>query len=310
MKFFKKIYFSGIILGIIFSIPLVTKSINQIFSSDSITNNFIVFFGVGHVIWLAVLGWKMKNPADKLGAGLRVQTAGYLHTLVGFTGALFQLNPDDLLNSIIAPLSYALLTSVFGWLFGGELVNDFQEEEGIGVEKEAKKVSRELRSFADEMAVIHRQYLERVENSSKGFAENLAKVSAAYERMLDSYSTTLDRLNTKQGELLEQLSQSQSKFIREQNNSYDSMNNAIEQSISLSYTLHDSVKNFVNKLSDVSSLSDNMSHLNEQTNLAAQSMQETADASYQTSQYLNNSRVLIEELEKVLESVAKLRGVY
>lgn len=310
MKFFKTIYFSGIILGIIFSIPLVTKSINQISPSDSITNSLIVFFGVGHVIYLAFLGWKMTNPADKLGAGLRVQTAGYLHTLVGFTAALFQLNPNDLLNSIIGPLSYALLTSVFGWLFGGELVNDSQEEESIGVEKEAKKVSQELRSFADEMAVIHRKYLERIENSSQGFEENLAKVSAAYERMFDSYSATLNRLNTKQNELLEQLSNSQGKFIQEQNNSYESMNNAINQSISLSYSLHESVENFVNKLSDLSSLSDNMGYLNEQTNLAAQSMQETADASYQTSQYLNNSRVLIEELEKVLESVAKSKGVY
>ena len=194
---FKILYFSGIFLS-----GLLTIAFSNKISTDA--SKLVWLIGVSHVAVLAFFGFFMKQPKDKIAAGLRVQTSGYLHTLIGFSGALFQLDPENLLNTIVVPLSYALFTSIIGWCLGGELVNEFHEEEGDPLKDEIEKIASRFRSFSDELTVIHEKYIEQIkacskqiEGSAQSFQDNMSKVGASYERMIKTYEAQLNVLNQK-----------------------------------------------------------------------------------------------------------------
>ena len=61
------------------------------------------------LVFLALKHHKVHNTA----MGEKIQTAGYLHTLIGFTASLFRIDPDNFtLISILIPLGSALMTSI------------------------------------------------------------------------------------------------------------------------------------------------------------------------------------------------------
>ncbi|MEB3311057.1 MAG: hypothetical protein VKJ02_12555 [Snowella sp.] len=300
LKSFKIWYFAGIFLSGLLTV---------IFSVNTNVSRLVWLVGVGHVCILAFLGFKMKEPKHKIAAGLRVQTSGYLHTLIGFCGALLQLQPQNLLETIKIPLSYALITSIIGWWFGGELVNEFHEEETNLITTEAQKIADELKSFSDILTVTHKKYVEKIANASEVFEENLGKVGASYERMLDTYEVQINRLNTKQSDLLNQLENYQKQFINSQNTCYIEMDNAIKTSIDSSYKLNTSVDSLIRSLStkELLSITSNVAALNEQTKLASENMGKVANTSDEVAKYLDNSQVLIKELEKLLDLIHSAR---
>ncbi|MFB2645816.1 hypothetical protein ACE09Y_06000 [Raphidiopsis sp. BLCC-F218] len=198
IKIFKIVYFVGIFLSGVLTFLSSDKNNTEI-------SKLVWLVGVSHVFVLAMIGFKMQQSKDKAAAGLRVQTSGYLHTLIGFSGALFQLDPKNLLATIVVPLSYALFTSIIGWFFGGELVNEFNEQQGGGIANEAERLIREFKSFSDSLSAIHKQYIQKIKDASDSFESQLQKVGAAYERMVDTQEVQFDRLSKKQLDLLAQL---------------------------------------------------------------------------------------------------------
>lgn len=300
IKTFKILYFAGIFLSGLLTI---------IFPSNTAFSKIIWLVGVGHVCLLAFLGFNMEEPKYKIASGLRVQTSGYLHTLIGFSGALFQLDPKNLLNTIVIPLSYALFTSIIGWCLGGELVNESQEQETEILTSEVEKIANELKNFADLLTVTHKKYIEKIANASEVFEENLGKVGASYERMLDTYEVQLNRLNTKQAELLNQLETYQKQFVNSQNDCYTKIESAIRKSIESSHTFSNSIDSLSSTLStrELSSITSNVTALNDQTKSASDNMGQVANQSYEVAKYLKDSQVLIKELEKLLDSISHYR---
>jgi chromosome segregation ATPase len=262
--------------------------------------------GVSHVCFLAFLGFQMKEPKQKIACGLRVQTSGYLHTLIGFCGALLQLQPQNLLETIKIPLSYALVTSIIGWWFGGELVNRFHEEDDDPIKDEVEKIASKFRSFSDEITVIHEKYIKQIESSAKSFQDNMSEVGASYERMIKTYEAQLNRLNSKQSELLNQLESYQKQFVNSQNSCYRAIESEIKKSIELSYSLNGSIESLSSSFSTkyISSITSNITSLNEHTKLASDGMNQVASQSYDVAKYLNDSQILIEQLEKLLDSIS------
>ncbi|MFL0604164.1 hypothetical protein [Cylindrospermopsis raciborskii] len=357
MKNFKIWYLGGIVLSIVLTVFAHVNQNNEL-------SPLILVFGVGHVLILAIMGFRIQKSKDRAAAGLRVQTSGYLHTLIGFSAALFQLDPENLLATIVVPLSYALFTSIVGWCLGGELVNEFHEQSGDPITNESEKLAQEFRNFADSLTVIHRRYAQEISNASESFQDHLQRVAVAYERMLDTYELQLNRLNKKHSELSEQLETSQQKFIDtqsryyqkhselseqletsqqrfidNQNRYYLQMENAIEAQLSRLIAKHSELYNqldnqletsqqrfvdsqnrcyvqmegainyFTSILSGekISYFASSFASLNEQTNFASQSMEKVAISSKNVSRYLDNSKVLIEELENLLNLISSYR---
>ena len=116
---FKIFYIGGIILGFILGILIVLLKF---------PSWLLLIEGIIHLIRLVYLGYKIKIPSDRMYAGERIQTAGYLHTLIGFSFALIllgtgniELSQLDNLQQLLLPMGSALGTSIIGWLFGGEI---------------------------------------------------------------------------------------------------------------------------------------------------------------------------------------------
>ncbi len=141
IKIFKLVYFLGIFLSVVLTF---------IASGKQNTEIIVCLLGISHVFVLAMIGFRMERSKDKAAAGLRVQTSGYLHTLIGFSGALFQLDPENLLATIVVPLSYALFTSIIGWFFGGELVNEFDGGGAVDIGNEGERIAQEFHIFCGE----------------------------------------------------------------------------------------------------------------------------------------------------------------
>jgi len=302
IKIFKIVYF----LGIFFSGVLTFVSSDK---NNTEISKLVWLVGVSHVFVLAMIGFKMQQSKDKAAAGLRVQTSGYLHTLIGFSGALFQLDPQNLLATIVVPLSYALFTSIIGWFFGGELVNEFNEQQGGGIANEAERLIREFKSFSDSLSAIHKQYIQKIKDASDSFESQLQKVGEAYERMVDTQEVQFDRLSKKQLDLLAQLEVYQKEFIDSQNKCYGEMDNAIQKSINSSDKLNASVDALTSALStkELSSITSNFVYLSEQTKVASDNMLQVATTSQNVAKYLKDSKILIDQLEKLLSSINSYR---
>jgi hypothetical protein len=302
IKIFKIVYF----LGIFFSGVLTFVSSDK---NNTEISKLVWLVGVSHVFVLAMIGFKMQQSKDKAAAGLRVQTSGYLHTLIGFSGALFQLDPKNLLATIVVPLSYALFTSIIGWFFGGELVNEFNEQQGGGIANEAERLIREFKSFSDSLSAIHKQYIQKIKDASDSFESQLQKVGAAYERMVDTQEVQFDRLSKKQLDLLAQLEVYQKEFIDSQNKCYGEMDNAIQKSINSSDKLNASVDALTSALStkELFSITSNFVYLSEQTKVASDNMLQVATTSQNVAKYLKDSKILIDQLEKLLSSINSYR---
>lgn len=302
IKIFKIVYFFGIFLSVVLTFVSSDKNNTEI-------SKLVWLVGVSHVFVLAMIGFKMQQSKDKAAAGLRVQTSGYLHTLIGFSGALFQLDPKNLLATIVVPLSYALFTSIIGWFFGGELVNEFNEQQGGGIANEAERLIREFKSFSDSLSAIHKQYIQKIKDASDSFESQLQKVGAAYERMVDTQEVQFDRLSKKQLDLLAQLEVYQKEFIDSQNKCYGEMDNAIQKSINSSDKLNASVDALTSALStkELFSITSNFVYLSEQTKVASDNMGQVATTSQNVAKYLKDSKILIDQLENLLSSINSYR---
>ena len=119
---FKNFYIRGIVLGIILGILIVGLKF---------TSWLLLIEGIVHLFLLVYLGYKIKRPSERMYAGERIQTAGYLHTLMGFSVAISLLGTGhievaqlDNLQKLLLPMGSALLTSIIGWLFGSEIAGE------------------------------------------------------------------------------------------------------------------------------------------------------------------------------------------
>lgn len=313
IKIFKIVYLVGIVLSGVLTFVSSDKNNTEI-------SKLVWLVGVSHVFVLAMIGFRMERSKDKAAAGLRVQTSGYLHTLIGFSGALFQLDPQNLLATIVVPLSYALFTSIIGWFFGGELVNEFDGGGAVDIGNEGERIAqefhifaenlgREFKNFSDSLSAIHEQYSRKIEDASNSFEFHLEKVGAAYKRMVDAQEKQLTKLNTKQSELLAQLEDYQKRFIDSQNSCYGKMDNAIQESINSSDKLNASVDALTSALStkELFSITSNFVYLSEQTKVASDNMGQVATTSKNVAKYLEESKILIDQLEKLLSSINSYR---
>jgi predicted nucleic acid-binding Zn-ribbon protein len=213
------------------------------------------------------------------------------------------------LATIVVPLSYALFTSIIGWFFGGELVNEFNEQQGGGIANEAERLIREFKSFSDSLSAIHKQYIQKIKDASDSFESQLQKVGEAYERMVDTQEVQFDRLSKKQLDLLAQLEVYQKEFIDSQNKCYGEMDNAIQKSINSSDKLNASVDALTSALStkELFSITSNFVYLSEQTKVASDNMKQVATTSKNVAKYLEESKILIDQLENLLSSINSYR---
>ncbi len=184
---FSLFYVFGIVMGVAIAL------------TDLFPGEFLLVVGLAHLLLLVVWGLFFLPRSLKAGAGERVQTAGYLHTLIGFAAALLSLERGDVdLVGVLYPLGSALSTSIIGWLLGGEIVSLGANAERRTLDTEYQQVARELAAFGEALQQVHDVYLSTV------------------ERATDAYRD----LHAQQIELLRQHQQLQTKLVSDNEHQY------------------------------------------------------------------------------------------
>ena len=219
-------------------------------------SNKLFYFGVGHMLLLSILGyWAARR--DRVITGTKIQTAGYLHTLIGFAAALILLIPDQerTLNSVLSPLGSAVVTSIIGWFVGGEIIEKQPEKRGGFLDYEMESIAEELNGFAISISVVHKEYIAALK-------ETVSQLERETETLKKAKT-----ISSEIGGLLTPFSAS------------------------------------------VASLLKNLREIDSMLLEAKKGLSETTTAAKDVAKYLNESRVLIEQLEGLLEFVSRSRRV-
>ena len=120
-RLFVLLYYAGLTLATAIAVSGAQKQLfaGRVYFADYSEHIFAA--ALIHMLVLIAAGFVIAR--DKALAGSRVQTAGYLHTLIGFSVAMAHVSvtQDFSAGQVMVPLSAALITSILGWLFGGEI---------------------------------------------------------------------------------------------------------------------------------------------------------------------------------------------
>lgn len=199
---FSLFYAFGIVVGVI-------VALTELFPSE-----FLLVVGLTHLLLLVVWGLLLLPRSLKQAAGERVQTAGYLHTLIGFAAALLSLDRGDVeLSAVLYPLGSALSTSIIGWLLGGEIASLGVNPDRRSLDSEYQQMAREMADFSEALRQSHHMYLSTIERATDAYRELhvqqidllrqhqqlqnklIGDSEGAYSRLAETQGQLGDRLN-------------------------------------------------------------------------------------------------------------------
>lgn len=198
LKYFKFIYISGILVAIVIALS------GNIFEIIPDLSKYILSVSLGHMIVLVCLGFS-SYKFIRSDFGSRIQTAGYLHTLIGFSAALLkisEIDPSDFkMVSILAPIGSALTTSIIGWLFGGEIYSKFKDEDDKkSLQTEFERITAEIDGFITHLRRLHESYsttLKMTIDAYNNLHANQKKISDSQIEILNKSLDIAENINAK-----------------------------------------------------------------------------------------------------------------
>jgi len=286
---FTFIYVVGIILGMIIAI-------SQVFSTE-----ILLIEGLSHLLVLVIWGFFFIPQSLKEEAGNRIQTAGYLHTLIGFASALILLgnsafNQGDL-NAILYPLGSALSTSIVGWLLGGEISSLGEKYEKKLVKSEFQQLIDEIKEFTGAIQEVHGSYLS-----------TMTQVYRSYRQLQEEQENLLRQHQDLQYKIMEETQNFHNNLIATNTQAGEELNQLFTQSTERLKELETLVSRTTEEMKHLDPLLESFSQLKDNSDLATNNLAEMAQASRRTAQYLNESQTLMRELEKLLDYIATIKN--
>lgn len=250
LNILKGVYWFGIVFA-----GLMAATGNPAFRSSVLhigdLSGYLLRFGVIHMLMLVSLGFLVARP-NKPVAGGKIQTAGYLHTLIGFAAALLLIDsPTFSLPSLISPLGSAVFTSIIGWFAGGEIAERGSSRRESFIDTKMDAVAKEFEDFAVGVRRIHEKYITTLR-------ETIGELERETDALRKAKITTTDL-----SEILDPVAR-------------------------LSETLLKNLRELAAKSQE-----------------AKEGLADTASAARDTAKYLKESKVLIDQLENLLDSISK-----
>jgi len=286
---FTFIYVLGIILGMVIAI-------SQVFSTE-----ILLIEGLSHLLILVLWGFFFIPQSLKEEAGNRIQTAGYLHTLIGFASALILLGSSAFnqgeLNAILYPLGSALSTSIVGWLLGGEISSLGENYEKKQVKSEFQQLIDEIKEFTGAIQEVHSSYLSTI-----------TQVYRSYRQLQEEEENLLRQHQELQHKIMEETQNFHDNLLTTNTQASEDLNQLFTQSTERLQELEMLVARTTEEMKQLDPLLDSFSQLKSNSDLATNNLAEMAQASRRTAQYLNESQVLMRELEKLLEYITTVKN--
>ena len=285
---FTFIYVLGIIGGMILAI-------SQVFSAE-----ILLIEGLSHLLILVIWGFFLIPNSQKEEAGNRIQTAGYLHTLIGFASALILLGNNtfdqEQLNEVLYPLGSALSTSIVGWLLGGEISSLGENYEKKIVRSEYQQLITEIQEFTGAIQEIHTAYLS-----------TMTEVYRSYRQLQNEQENLLRQHQDIQYKIMEETQNFHNQLLNTNTQASQEINQLLNQSTDKLQELGTVVARVTEEMKGLQPVLDSFSQLKTNSDLATTNLAEVAQASRRTAQYLNESRALMTELERLLDYIGSLK---
>lgn len=198
---FSLFYVFGVVVGVVVAL------------TDLFPSEFLLVVGLTHLLLLVLWGLLLLPRSLKLAAGERVQTAGYLHTLIGFAAALVSLERGDVeLTAVLYPLGSALSTSIIGWLLGGEIASLGVNAERRVLDSEYQQVAHELAEFSESLRQVHGVYLSTLDRATDAYQKMhvqqitlLQQHQQLHAKLIGDSEQACNRLAETQGQLGDRL---------------------------------------------------------------------------------------------------------
>ncbi|MDR9403811.1 MAG: hypothetical protein RI580_10260 [Halothece sp. Uz-M2-17] len=285
---FTFIYVVGIILGMVIAI-------SQVFPTE-----ILLIEGLSHLLILVIWGFFFLPQSMKEEAGNRIQTAGYLHTLIGFASALILLGSSTFnegeLNAILYPLGSALSTSIVGWLLGGEISSLGENYEKKRVKSEFQQLIDEIKEFTGAIQEVHSSYLSTI-----------TQVYRSYRQLQEEQENLLRKHQELQYKIMEETQTFHDSLLTTNTQANQDLNQLFTNTTERLQELEQLVTRTTEEMKHLDPLLDSFSQLKSNSDLATNNLSEIAQASRRTAQYLNESQTLMQELEKLLDYITTIK---
>lgn len=286
---FTFVYVVGIILGMVIAI-------SQVFSTE-----ILLIEGLSHLLILVIWGFFFIPQSLKEEAGNRIQTAGYLHTLIGFASALILLGGSSFdqgeLNAVLYPLGSALSTSIVGWLLGGEIVS-------LGENYEKKRVKSEFQELVDEI----KGFTEAVQEIHSAYLSTMTQVYRSYRQLQEEQENLLKKHQDIQSQIMEETQNFHHELLNTNTQASQELNQLFTQSTERLQELDNLLSRTTEEMKTLEPLLDSFSQLKSNSDLATSNLAEVGQSARRTAQYLNESRALMTELENLLDYINQIKN--
>ena len=321
MDLFKYVYRGGVVGGIALALLCLVR--NHIFN---VVPTFLLWallaLGVCYILALALIAYKTKEGAARQAAAEKIQTAGYLYTLIGFIAALAVLNQDSVSEgsavfNLFPPVATSLVTSILGWFLGGELSTpDTAGDEAASIRREFEKVAGEMSGFAAALRRQHEQYLGYLTDAEKQmqtvlehqnnfFREVSEKTSAAVDQITEETKAAVNQITgvtTSSAVKIQTALDGVVASAEKLNAHFSALGDKIQtESAGIVATLRQLEEQAKEARKQMAEASGNTANLSSSLNEAAQNAKQAAE-------YLSQGRRLLAEMEKLLEAVANERA--
>jgi len=270
---FNHIYYLGMFIAVAGIFSTAQEAIIGIIYLPDFSN-YILLISLTHMLLLIILGFKAARENQPL-FGEKIQTAGYLYTLIGFSVALLHISSTGFsLIDIMQPLGSALITSILGWFFGSEIAS-------LGKSSATKSMNHEMDAVAIELA----GFLAAIKKAHESYVTTIYKVADDYQSLHQQQKTIINH-SRHFAEQLESQFNSTSKTLNCLSESIDAATQRLEKSFN-----HD----FKNASEQIT----------KNAILHANALKQASMEAKNTGQYLKETKVLINELEKYIEYLNK-----
>ncbi|NEW60283.1 hypothetical protein GSY74_03215, partial [Sulfurovum sp. bin170] len=211
----------SLMLGLYVGVEFIEKYVGVLFLA----------VGIQHMVMLVILGFFaiFNERDDNIEVGNRVATMGYLHTLIGTSVALIMTSKFggaemiEHIDTIIAPIGSALITSIIGWAFGKEM-----ERERYRYKLDSTEESDNALEF---LAQKVRKAGLQIEQSSNRWVESIEYSSTQLVVSSEKLEKTINSANQTSQQSIDELSRSFTKLYEQMSYNLEAMSKTVERDL-------------------------------------------------------------------------------
>lgn len=241
----------------------------------------LVFLRFGVVGILAFWGFRLASW-ERVEAGHRVQTAGYLEALVGIGAALMLIfyGKKSGLEEIAGPIATSLGTSIVGWLLGGELVGHAPASGNSAGISQGSPIGEE-----------------------HGFSRELLQAQSRYLRIVDEITSSLAKAGQAHVDLVNAANESSREGAKMASNLAERIRNVqsgLEEGL-------EALEKGTNR-GMVASAEELRKTLQQASSELKEAMGTVSASAKQFSEFTREAKVLIQSLDEMMRYIASTRG--